>query len=202
MKRENTVKIDIIICLKKKININEVDIKRIALSDKKSYGKDSFKFFIGYRHEGNAFLSLLCVKCSQMNAYAKYFDENNKYMNLLVNDKEVLKKYTERWNKIKNLFKKEFNSEPVYNEKYIKTKILIYNDKLNTNFQHNKAPKDNECCACLSVILIYSILANSDKEYYPQVFLEKCKYMIKDRKIINTNNEELQLSESDDESDE
>ena len=26
-----------------------------------------------------------------MNAYAKYFDKNNKYMNLLINDKEILK---------------------------------------------------------------------------------------------------------------
>ena len=30
---------------KKPININEVDIKRIALSDKKSLCKDSFKYF-------------------------------------------------------------------------------------------------------------------------------------------------------------
>ena len=27
-----------------------------------------------------------------MNAYAKFFDKNNKYINLLVNDKEILKK--------------------------------------------------------------------------------------------------------------
>ena len=26
-----------------------------------------------------------------MNACAKYFDKNNKYMNLLINDKEILK---------------------------------------------------------------------------------------------------------------
>ena len=31
---------------KKPININEVDIKRIALSNKKSFSKDSFKYFI------------------------------------------------------------------------------------------------------------------------------------------------------------
>ena len=55
---------------KKPININEVDIKRTA-SDKKSYGKDSFKYFIGYRHEGNVFPSPLCIKLPQMNAYAK-----------------------------------------------------------------------------------------------------------------------------------
>ena len=98
-----------------------------------------------------------------MNAYAKQFDKNNKYMNLLVNDKKMLEKYSEIWNKIKSLIKKEFNSEPVYNDKYIKTKIKIYNDKVYTNFQHNKIPKDNEYCACLSVILLDSFFVNSDR---------------------------------------
>ena len=35
---------------KKPINMNKEDIKGIAVSDKKSYGKDSLKYFIGYRH--------------------------------------------------------------------------------------------------------------------------------------------------------
>ena len=39
-------------------------------------------------------------------------------MNLLVNDKEILKKHTKIWNKIESLIKKDFNSEPVYNDKY------------------------------------------------------------------------------------
>ena len=68
---------------KRPININEVDIKRIALSDKKSLCKDSNKFFIGFRHEGNAFPSPLCIKLPQMNAYAKYFDKNSKCMDHL-----------------------------------------------------------------------------------------------------------------------
>ena len=41
-----------------------------------------------------------------MNAYAKYFDKNNKQINLLVNDKEILKKYSDIRNKIKSLIKK------------------------------------------------------------------------------------------------
>ena len=53
---------------KKPININKVDIKRIALSDKKSYSKDAFKYFIGYIHEGNSFPSPLCIRLLQMNA--------------------------------------------------------------------------------------------------------------------------------------
>ena len=41
-----------------------------------------------------------------MNAYAKYFHKNNKQINLLVNDKEILKKYSDIRNKIKSLIKK------------------------------------------------------------------------------------------------
>ena len=117
-----------------------------------------------------------------MNAYTKYFDENSKYVNHLVEDEKILTKYFKVWNKIKSLIKKELNSEAVYNGKYIKTKIKIYNDRVYRNFQHNKIPKDNEYCACLSVILSDSIFVNSNKEYYPQIFLEEFKNAIQDRK--------------------
>ena len=43
------------------------------------------------------------------------------------------------------------------------------------------------------VILLNSIFVNSDKEYYPQIFLEECKYEIKNRKIVNAINEDLSL---------
>ena len=33
----------------------------------------------------------------------------------------------------RNLFKKELNNEPVYKDKYIKTKIKIYNDRVYTH---------------------------------------------------------------------
>ena len=55
---------------------------------------------------------------------------------------------------------------------------------------------------CLSVKLFDSIFVHSNKEYYPQIFLEQCKYAIKDRKIVNKINEGLKLSEFDYESDE
>ena len=58
-----------------------------------------------------------------MVAYIKYFDKNSKYMNLLANDEKILKKYSNIWNEIKSLIKKEFNSEPVYNDKDTRTKI-------------------------------------------------------------------------------
>ena len=129
---------------KRPININEVDIKRIALSDKKSISEDSFKDFIGYRRECNTFPFPLSIGLPQMKAYGKYFDENSKYMNHLFKDEKILKKFLQMWKKIQSLIKKELNSEPVYNAKYIKTKIKIYSDKVYTNFEHNKIPKDND----------------------------------------------------------
>ena len=101
--------------------------------------------------------------------------------------------------KISNLFKKWFNSKPVYDNKYIKTKIKIYNNKINTNFHLNKIPEENGYCACLSGIL-HSVV-KKDNYYYPQIFLEERKYAVKKKKIVNTINEELKLDESDDESD-
>ena len=67
----------------------------------------------------------------------------------------------------------------MYNDEYIKTEIKIYNNRVYTNFQHNKAPKDNEYFTCLFIILLDFIFVNSDKEYYPQILLEKCKYVMK-----------------------
>ena len=59
---------------------------------------------------------------------------------------------------------------------------------------------DNECCTCLSVILLHSVV-KINKDYYPQIFLEKWKYAIKKKKIMNSINEGLNLDESSDETD-
>ena len=89
------------------MNIDEVDIRRIVLSSKHSYGnKGSYKCFIGYINNCNAFPIPLCIKLPQMIGYTKYFDNNKKYMNLLFHDKKLLKKYNEIWDKISNIFKK------------------------------------------------------------------------------------------------
>ena len=65
-----------------------------------------------------------------MSVYRRDFDET-KYMSFLIKDDELLEKYNEIWEKVKNSIKKELHSEPVYNEKYQKTKIKPYNGKIN-----------------------------------------------------------------------
>ena len=59
-----------------------------------------------------------------------------------------------------------------YNDKYIKTRIKNFNDRVyKINLQHNKILEDNKYCACLSVILLDSIFVNSNKEYYLQIYV-------------------------------
>ena len=65
--------------------------------------------------------------------------------------------------------------------KYVKIKIKSYNGKINTNFHNNEIPKEGFQRTYLSLILINSVY-RKDKNYYPQVFLEKCTYAFKEKK--------------------
>ena len=47
-----------------------------------------------------------------------------------------------KFGKFKNIMKKEFDSEPSYNEKYLKAKINSYNGKINENFHNDKIPTE------------------------------------------------------------
>lgn len=49
---------------------------------------------------------------------------------------------------------KRFDNNPVYNEKYLKTKTKYYGHKLNTNLNNNGIPKECCHCVCLSVKFI------------------------------------------------
>ena len=55
----------------------------------------------------------------------------------MIKDDELLEKYNEVWEKVKKSLEKEFDSELVYIEKYLKIKIKSYNGKINTKLpQH------------------------------------------------------------------
>ena len=89
-------------------------------------------------------IRLLHIKLPHMIGYVKHFD-SNKTMSFKVGDNKLLKKYNKVWEKISNLMNIEFDSEPVYgdNNKYIKTQLKMYEDRVNTNFQGRKVPKEN-----------------------------------------------------------
>ena len=49
------------------------------------------------------------------------------------------------------------------NDKYIKTKIKIYEDNVNTNFHGKKIPKGNSSCKSLLLIILDSIIRVNKK---------------------------------------
>ena len=132
-----------------------------------------------------------------MSAYRKDFNET-KYMSFFfIKDDKSLEKYNEIWEKVENIIKKEFVSEPVYNEKYLKAKIKSYNGKINTNFHSNKIPKECPQFIYLSVILINPVFRTGEN-YYPQVFVEECKYVVKENKIPKYITDNIEMSSDSD----
>ena len=168
----------------------------MLVSKKESYStKNSLKYFIEYNDDNT--IRPLFIKLPQMIGYVKHFD-SNKTMSFKVSDNKLLKKYTKIWEKVSNLMNKKLDSEPVYgdNDKYIKTKIKLYGDKVNTNFQCEKIPKENASYKCLLLRMLDSVIT-ANKNYYLQTLLEECKYEIKKNKMENLINDYLHISSSD-----
>ena len=76
-----------------------------------------------------------------MSAYRNDFDAT-KYMTFLITDDQLLKNIMRLKEKVKNIIKKELESQPVYNEKYLKTKIKSHNGIISTNFHNNKIQEE------------------------------------------------------------
>ena len=53
-----------------------------------------------------------------------------------------------------------FHSQPIYNEKYIKTKVKIFNDFINTAFSDNKDTKEGIHYIFIAAINIDPVMKN------------------------------------------
>ena len=82
------------------------------------------------------------------------------------------------WKKFKAAIYKKFDIDPAFNEKFIKAKKNIIIEKP-TQFSTIKGTQ----CICLSVVLIDSVFTTGNI-YHPQVFLEECKYVVKEKKML------------------
>ena len=76
-----------------------------------------------------------------MSGYIKYFDNVGKNISFKIEDESVYLKYAEIWNKIKNSLNVKFHSQPIYDDKYKKSKVKTFNSMINTLFSGNANPK-------------------------------------------------------------
>ena len=161
---------------KQAIDLDLVDTGKIVVSDKFRHSEEGFKYFIGYQE--NEIVKPLCIISSQMNGYMKYFDNGGKRMSLLIKNSEAWEKYEDIWEVIKNKLNIKFHSQPIYENKYLKVKVREFDGNIKTNFLGNNLPKENTYCTCIACITLDSVL-KMNKKYYPQVYLEQCKYKVK-----------------------
>ena len=110
-----------------------------------------------------------------MTGYLNIFEDGTKKMSFLTDNNEFLERYTKIWEKISDVIDKKFDSDPVYNNKYINTKIRSYNNDIIRNFhdndnKNNKLPEKNKAYRCMSLISLDSII-KINKKYYPQTLL-------------------------------
>ena len=76
-----------------------------------------------------------------MSGYFKTFkvkdgdkDKNSKLMSFCIDDEKLLEKYKSTWTKIEDLKDIKLNALPVYDDRYMKTKIRTYSDKVILTF--------------------------------------------------------------------
>ena len=116
-------------------------------------------------------------------------------MSFLIKNNEVWEKYKDIWDVTKNKLNIKFHSQPIYENKYLKTKVREFSGNIKTNFLGNGLPKENTYYTC--IVYVDSVL-KMNKKNYPEVYLEECKYKVKKIRTPRFINIEL---ESDSESD-
>ena len=99
-----------------------------------------------------------------MKGYIKYFDNGGKNMSLLIKNSEVWEKYEDIWYVIKNKLNIKFHSQPIYENKYLKTKVREFDGSIKTNFLDNNIPKENMYYTCIAFITIDSVLKMNKKK--------------------------------------
>ena len=161
---------------KQATDLDSVETNKIVVSDKFKHSEEGFKYFIGY--QGNKIVKPLCIILPQMNGYIKYFENGGKNMSFLIKNSEAWEKYEDIWNVIKNKLNIKFHSQPIYENKYLKTKVREFDDSIKTNFLGNNIPKENTYYTCIVFITVDSVM-KMNKKHYPQVYLEECKYKVK-----------------------
>ena len=88
-------------------------------------------------------------------------------------EKEWTSQYKKIWNEVKSQLFEKLATEPIKG-KYVRGKLKTRKESIKTNFHGQDVPY-NICCNATAVLKIDSIYKQG-KNYYPQTYVEECKY--------------------------
>ena len=141
---------------KEPIDLTSANVDQIVVSGKFKHNNKGFKYLIDYQ-EGEI-VKRLCIILPQMSGYIKYFENGGKNMSLLIKDDEVWEKYEQIWDVIKSKLDTKFHSKPIYEQKYLTTKVREFDGLIKTNSLGNEVPKENMHYTCIAYITIDSVM--------------------------------------------
>ena len=105
-----------------------------------------------------------------MSGYMKYFENGGKKMSFMIKDNNILDKYNEIWDKIKEKLNIKFHSMPIYDQTYIKAKVREFDCVIKTKFLGNEIPKENMHYTCIAYITIDSVVKMDKKKLSASLF--------------------------------
>lgn len=82
----------------------------------------------------------------------------------------IIYKWVVIWSEVSKSIKREIDSDVIYNEKFLKTRVKYYKGKITKHFYGKDAREVGFNHICIPIILIDSIL-EEDGKFYRQVFL-------------------------------
>ena len=84
----------------------------------------------------------LHVMLPKTSCYAQSYDGQTKWIYFFIEHEKLLEKYNTIWDKVSTGIKKEFDSDPAFNKKFLKTKIKSQGDEV-TDFYDKKFQVDS-----------------------------------------------------------
>ena len=88
----------------------------------------------------------------------KYFEDGGKNMSFFTDNKDVYKKCNEIWEAIRKLLKLKFFVNPVRDNKYVISKLKIFNKINRTTLTDNVIPIEKNHYICIPAVDIDSVL--------------------------------------------
>ena len=116
---------------KQPIDLDLINLDQIVVSNKFKHSDDGFKYFIGYKD--GEIVGPLSIILSHMTGCIKYWENGGK--KCLSQSKMMMSWInTITFGNIKEKLSIKFHSMPVYDGKYIKTKVRVFSGMIKTNF--------------------------------------------------------------------